>query len=99
MRGSWATLVSSQGSGIAVAVAFALSAQLSATGYFINQQSVRGLGRVDAGNTVAADELGTIFFNPAGLTKVVHDPHARERIRISVATHLIVPRSNQRNSG
>jgi long-chain fatty acid transport protein len=80
-------------------VAFALSARLSATGFFINQQSVRGLGRVDAGNTVAADELGTIFFNPAGLTKVVHDRQDRDRIRIAVAAHLIVPRSDQRNQG
>jgi long-chain fatty acid transport protein len=78
-------------------LAFAFSEHSWATGFFINQQSVRGLGRVDAGSTVAADELGTIFFNPAGLTRVVRDWQDGEHIRISLATHLIMPRSDQRS--
>jgi long-chain fatty acid transport protein len=85
--------------GISLVLAFLVCEGAQATGFFINQQSVRGLGRVDAGNTVAADELGTIFFNPAGLTKVVQDPRKSKCIRVSVATHLIVPRGQQRNRG
>ena len=84
---------------LALALAFALSAHISATGFFINQQSVRGLGRVDAGNTVAADELGTIFFNPAGLPLIWGDQQQRRDLRISLAAHLIVPRGDQRDLG
>ena len=70
-----AVVVTSRSIPLALTLAFMFGEQAhAATGFFINQQSVRGLGRVDAGNTVAADELGTIFFNPAGLTKVVQDP-------------------------
>jgi long-chain fatty acid transport protein len=90
------SLLRSRSLGFALALAFAGSGQASATGFFINQQSVRGLGRVDAGSTVAADELGTIFFNPAGLTRVVRDSSADECIRMSLAVHLIVPRGDQR---
>ncbi len=89
----------SQGIGIAVALAAVLAEPAHATGFFINQQSVRGLGRVDAGNTVAADELGTIFFNPAGLPTVVRDPKNRDSILTSLGLNLIVPRSDQRNRG
>jgi long-chain fatty acid transport protein len=68
---------------------------VSATGFFINQQSVRGLGRANAGSAVAADELGTMFFNPAGLTRVMCEND--DCIRITLGTHLIVPRSDQRS--
>jgi long-chain fatty acid transport protein len=79
-------------------VGLAAGQPAGATGFYINQQSVRGLGRVDSGNTVAADDLGTIFFNPAGLPRVWSDK-PRDRIRIAVGLHLIVPRSDQRNLG
>ena len=82
-----------------LAIAFACGEQALATGFFINQQSVQGLGRVDAGNTVAADELGTIFFNPAGLTRLWQEPDRREGMRIALGAHLIVPRGHQRNTG
>ena len=89
-------LFGSRSWGLSLALAFALSGTVSATGFFINQQSVRGLGRVHAGSTVAADDLGTIFFNPAGLTKVVADPSVDDCVRVSLAVHLIVPRATQR---
>jgi long-chain fatty acid transport protein len=38
-----------------------------ASGFFINQQSVRGLGRVNAGVAAAADDPSTMFFNAANL--------------------------------
>ena len=85
---------------IAVAVfTLACPDRAFATAFFINQQSVRGLGRVDAGNTVAADELGTIFFNPAGLTKVVQDGKDPDCIRVALGVHLIIPRSRQHDRG
>jgi long-chain fatty acid transport protein len=66
------------------------------TGFFINQQSVMGLGRVDAGNSAAADELATIFFNPAGLSHFLGDNPA---VHFAAGLHLIVPRSSQRDTG
>src|SRR5262249_10988296 len=63
---------------LGIALAIALPARAFATGFYINQQSVRGLGRVDAGNTVAADDLSTIFFNPAGLMEVARDRQRKE---------------------
>ena len=71
-----------------------------ATGFFINQQSVRGLGRVDAGNTVAADDLSTIFFNPAGLAELWRGKSARDTDTLySFGAQLIIPRSDQHNTG
>jgi long-chain fatty acid transport protein len=83
--------------GLALALAFSGAAQVSATGFFINQQGVRGLGRVGAGNTVAADDLETIFHNPAGLFRVVREQPDPDRIRFDVGFHLIIPRSSQLN--
>jgi len=68
-----------------------------ATGFFVNQQSVQGRGRVDAGNSAAADELGTIFFNPAALPAMFGSPGAD--LRYSFGVQLIIPRSTQTNTG
>lgn len=67
----------------------------AATGFFINQQSVKGLGRVDAGNSAAGDDLGTLFFNPAGLSYLLKDGESMA----SLSTHVIVPRAEFRNTG
>jgi len=84
--------------GASLVLWLALCEAASATAFFINQQSVRGLGRVDAGNTAAADELGTIFFNPAGLIQFWKDSSGTD-FRGSFGTHLIIPRSEIRNAG
>src|SRR5512145_1349765 len=47
--------------------ALTLAQATHAAGFFINQQTVRGLGRVNAGVAAAADEPSTTFFNAAGL--------------------------------
>jgi long-chain fatty acid transport protein len=85
--------------GVAFAVSVLLPAGLGATGFYINQQSVKGLGRVDAGNSAVADELGTIFFNPAGLPLLWDGSQPPEGIRTSIGVHLIVPGSDQLNRG
>lgn len=84
-------------SGVAIVVSLALGGPASATGFFINQQSVKGLGRVGAGNSAAADDLGTIFFNPAGLTEIWHDKE--HRMQGSIGAQLIIPRNDIRNTG
>ena len=87
-----------------MAVLFAICESASATGFFINQQSVKGRGRVDAGNSTAADDLGTIFFNPAGLIQLRRSAQFDNADepgdwRFSIGTQLIVPRSRQTNTG
>ena len=83
---------------VLVAALWAQTESAGATGFFVNQQSVRGLGRVDAGNTAAADELGTIFFNPAGLS-VLWSDGAGDNTRVSWGVQVIIPRSTQQNAG
>jgi long-chain fatty acid transport protein len=70
-----------------------------ATGFFVNQQSVRGMGRVNAGVTAAADDPSTIFFNPAGLARLWRKDSVDGNTWISVGTQVIVPRSDVRNTG
>lgn len=71
-------------------------AEAWATGFFINQQGVKALGRVGAGNAAIADDLDTIYFNPAGLTELWSPGAARHRFGLGL--HLIVPRSEQTNT-
>jgi long-chain fatty acid transport protein len=68
-----------------------------ATGFFVNQQSVQGRARVDAGNSAAADELGTIFFNPAGLLTLL--PRDDSAWHYATGVQLIIPRATQGNAG
>ena len=84
-------------SGAAFVLLLVFCGGASAGGFFINQQSVQGIGRVDAGNTAAADELGTIFFNPAGLTQIFADPTAGEW-RFAYNILVIAPQSEVRNT-
>ncbi len=49
------------------------------TGFFVNQQSVRGLGRVNAGVAAAAKDASTVFFNPAGLPQLIPPESAHDR--------------------
>jgi long-chain fatty acid transport protein len=72
-------------------------AESHATGFFINQQSVAGLGRADAGNVAAANDLGTLFFNPAGLGALWENGDAANKADIAV--HLIVPQSDLTDAG
>jgi long-chain fatty acid transport protein len=69
----------------------------SATGFFLKQQSVTDLGRVNAGSAAAADNLGTVFFNPAGLIPLLKN--AGGRLEASLDFNTVVPLSEIRNSG
>ncbi|ROR29842.1 OmpP1/FadL family transporter [Inmirania thermothiophila] len=53
-------------------------------GFAIIEQSVPGLGAAFAGAAAAADDPSTVFFNPAGMTKL-------EGRRLSVGVHIIEP--------
>jgi long-chain fatty acid transport protein len=72
-----------------------LAEPASATGFYVNQQGVKSLARVGAGDAAAADELGTIFANPAGLTEIW--ANSDERTRTSLGLHLLIPRNRLNN--
>ncbi len=58
---------------ISAAVATALaawSAQASAAGFALYEQNASGLGNAFAGAAAVAEDAGTIYFNPAGMTRI-----------------------------
>jgi len=75
------------------------SRDVQAQGFFINQQSVRGLGRADAGNVAAANDPGTVFFNPAGMTELWRADESSIRWKAAVSVHTIIPRATLNNDG
>ncbi|WP_176068277.1 OmpP1/FadL family transporter [Piscinibacter koreensis] len=69
-----------------------------ATGFFINQQSVIGLGRVGAGSAAGADGPSGVFFNPAGLSELGRlEPE--KKTWTSFGLQVIAPRSSLRDDG
>ena len=93
------------GAGIGVRVVAAsmlgtLASPAFATGFFLNQQSVQGLGRTDAGNAVAAGDPSTVYSNPAGLPYLWRDSATQGTDTLfAFSTHLIIPRSDHLNAG
>jgi long-chain fatty acid transport protein len=63
-----------------------------AAGFFLQQQSVRSVGRAHAGQAAIAEDASTIFFNPAGLTEL-------ERAEVEVGGHVITPHTDLDNRG
>lgn len=55
-----------------------------ASGFAIIEQSVKGLGNAFAGGSAVAEDASTIFFNPAGLTRL-------QGQQALVGAHLIMP--------
>jgi long-chain fatty acid transport protein len=70
-----------------------------AAGYFIDQQSVPGLGRADAGNVAAASDPSTVFFNPAGMTELWGGADPTDIRRASSGAALIIPSNKLKNAG
>ena len=80
---------------VAVTSALALLAgaqPADAAGFYIKEQSVTGLGRAFAGESAISEDASTIFFNPAGMTRL-QGPEA------SAGVHLLVPRADLENRG
>jgi len=81
---------------IAVAIAGCLisglfSAQASAAGFALIENSASGMGNAYAGGSAIADDASTVWFNPAGMTRLSGS-------QIVVAGHIISP-SAQFNDG
>jgi long-chain fatty acid transport protein len=80
---------------IAVTSALALltgAQPAGAAGFYIKEQSVTGLGRAFAGESAMSEDASTIFFNPAGMTRL-QGPEA------TAGVHLLVPRADLENRG
>jgi long-chain fatty acid transport protein len=82
---------------LAVIVSFITQPAWS-SGYFIDQQSVPGLGRADAGDVAAANDPSTVFFNPAGITELFVGADPPDIRRESAGMVLIIPSSDLNNT-
>jgi long-chain fatty acid transport protein len=56
----------------------------SGAGFAIIEDSAQGMGNAFAGGAAAAEDLSTVFFNPAGMTRI-------EGTQIQAAGHVIIP--------
>jgi long-chain fatty acid transport protein len=80
-------VLSISAAGIALA-----SASANAAGFYIQEQSVSGLGSAFAGSVTNIDDPSTVYFNPAGMTKV-------RGIQAQAAGHLLLPSSDLTDTG
>lgn len=82
----------------AVAGAVALSgatlwqSPVKAAGFYIQEQSVSGLGRAFAGEAAVAQDASTIFFNPAGMVFL-------PGTEVQAAVHLLMPKADVSDGG
>jgi len=80
---------------IAIAAALAsglFSSQLSAAGFALIENSASGMGNAFAGGSAIADDASTVWFNPAGMTKL-------KGSQISAALHVVAPLAEFTNDG
>ena len=83
---------------VALAALHALLPLAQATGFFVNQQGVRALGRVNAGAAAAADDPSTVFFNPAGLPFLWEGGRTDPSLA-SVGVQVLVPQAQLEDRG
>jgi len=69
-----------------------MSSDVIAGGFAILEQGVKGLGNAFAGSAAVADDAATVFFNPAGMTRL-------QGSEIDAAGHLILPSLNFQDRG
>lgn len=63
-----------------------------AAGFYIQEQSVRGLGSAFSGSTTTLNDASTVYFNPAGMT-------ALEQDQAQFGAHILIPKSSMKNLG
>lgn len=74
------------------AVGLAYSATANAAGFYIQEQSVSGLGSAFSGSTTNINDASTIYFNPAGMTKL-------EGSQAQAGANLLIPNSELTDTG
>jgi len=75
-----------------VVLACALARDGRAAGFAVQEQSGRGLGSAYAGEAAAAEDASTVFFNPAGMTRL-------PGTQVVAAGHLVWPSGRFANRG
>jgi long-chain fatty acid transport protein len=73
-------------------VGLLLGQNTQAAGFALFEQSVPGLGTAYAGAAATADSVGTLYFNPAGMTRL-------PGTRTGAAVHLVLPQTEFSDSG
>ena len=77
---------------VALGLATCLTPQANAAGFFIQEQSVSGLGSAFSGSAAMPRDASILFFNPAGMT-YLEGQHG------NVGLHLIAPFSDVDDTG
>lgn len=77
---------------MALSFATCLSSNANAAGFFIQEQSVSGLGAAFAGQAAMPRDASTIFFNPAGMTYL-------DGTNGNIGVHLLAPYSDVDDTG
>ncbi len=70
----------------------ALATGANAAGFYIQEQSVKGLGSAFAGSVTSIDDASTVYFNPAGMTKL-------DRAQVNGGVNLLIPRADLDDDG
>ena len=83
------TRVAAAVAGIGCAMA---GGQALGAGFALSEQNASGLGHASAGGAAAAEDVSTIFFNPAGLVRL-------QTTQVVVAANAICPSVKFHDSG
>lgn len=70
----------------------AMGGAAQAAGFYIQEQSVRGLGSAFSGSSTTLSDPSTIFFNPAGMTQL-------GGTQTQAGVHLLIPNSKVKDNG
>ncbi len=68
------------------------SGRVQAAGFYIQEQSVSGLGAAFSGSTTNLNDPSTVYFNPAGMTKL-------DGAQAQLGAHLLVPSADMEDTG
>lgn len=72
--------------------ALSISQTAHAAGFYIQEQSVQGLGSAFSGSTTTLNDPSTIYFNPAGMTNL-------PGYQAQAGVHLLMPTSKIKDTG
>lgn len=77
---------------LSTTILFATAQSAHAAGFYIQEQSVKGLGAAFSGSTTSIDDASTVYFNPAGMTKL-------ERMQLNAGVNLLIPDASLTDTG
>lgn len=77
---------------ISIVLSVFITTQIHAAGFAIIEHSVKGLGNAFAGGSASAEDATTIYFNPAGMSRL-------EGKQLIVGAHIILPSADFKDRG